>query len=198
MGCKKYEKWISDLLDGELSVKRSRQLDTHLAQCTACRAYKERLRLLQKEALRLENPDFPSGYWEEFSGKLAARLATGQPEGPGLRLGWGSWRWALAGAAVLVAVALSLVLALRRGPEAAESYVFSLERCLNRVYGEIGDDSQLADLFNLALVNSLREEAGEDSLVARPLFVEDPFFLESLSEEELEFLSREIEKEIKS
>ena len=198
MGCKKYEKWISDSLDGELSVKRSRQLDFHLAQCSACRAYEERLRLLQHEALRLESLDIPSHYWEEFSRQLAPRLRAGRPEGSGLRLGWGSWRWAWAGAAILIALALSLVLILRRGPGAAESYIFSFERCLDRIYGEIGDDSQLADLFNLAVVNSLGEEVEADSLVARPLFVEDPFFLDSLTEEEVEFLSREIEKEIKS
>lgn len=198
MGCKKYEKWVSDLLDGELSIKRSQRLDSHLARCPACRAYRQRLRLLQQEALRLDNPDFPPGYWEEFSGKLGLRLQAGLPEGPGLRLGWGSWKWAWAGAAVLIALALGLVLILGRGPEVAESYVFSFEKCLDRVYGEIGDDSQLADLFNLALVHSLREEVETDSLAARPLFVEDPFFLEGLSDEELEFLSREIEKEIKS
>ncbi len=198
MGCKKYEKWLSDSLEGELSVKRSRQLDSHLAQCPACRAYQERLRLLQQEALRLEKLGFPSGYWEEFSSKLARRLRAGQPEGSGLRLGWGSSKWAWAGTAVLIALALSLVLILQRGPEAAESYIFSFEKCLDRVYGEIGDDSQLAHLFNLTLVRSLREEVETDSLLMRPLFVEDPFFLEGLSEEELEFLSREIEKEIKS
>jgi len=198
MGCKKYEKWISDSLDGELNVKRSRQLDSHLTQCSACRAYRERLHLLQQEAMRLENPDIPSGYWEEFSGKLAPRLRTRRPEGPGLRPGWEGWRWAWVGAAVLIASALSLVLILRRAPEAMESDVFSLERCLDRVYGEIGDDSQLADLFNLAVTNSLGEVAEADSPAARPMFVEDPFFLESLSEEELEFLNQEIEKEIKS
>lgn len=198
MGCEKYEKWISDSLDGELSAKRSRRLDSHLAQCPGCRAYQERLRLLQQEALRLESPDIQPSYWEEFSGKLASRLRAGRPERAGLRLGWRSWRSAWAGAAVLIALAFSLVLILRRGPQAAESYIFSFEKCLDRVCGEIGDDPQLADLFNLAVVNSLGEDVEADSLAAKPLFVEDPFFLESLSEEELDFLSQEIEKEIKS
>jgi hypothetical protein len=198
MGCDKYEKWISDSLDGEISAKRSRELDSHLAQCPSCRAYQERLRLLQQEVLHLESLDIPCRYWEEFSGKLASRLRTARPEEAGLKLGWRSWRWAWAGAAVFIALAFSLVLILRRGPQATESYIFSFEKCLDRVYGEIGDDTQLADLFNLAVVNSLGEDVETDSLVARPLFVEDPFFLESLSEEELEFLSREIEKEIKS
>jgi hypothetical protein len=198
MGCKKYEKWVSDLLDGELNAKRSRQLDFHLAKCPACRAYQERLRLLQQEALRLEKLDFPSGFWEEFSGRLALRLQAGQPKGPGLRLGWGRWKWAWAGAAVLIALSLSLFLIQRRGPQPPESYIFSFEKCLDHIYGEIGDDSQLADVFNLAVVSSFGEEGEADSLVTKPLFVEDPFFLESLSEEEMEFLSREIEKEIKS
>jgi hypothetical protein len=198
MGCEKYEKWISDSLDGELSNKRLRELDSHLAQCPGCRAYQERLRLLQQEALRLESLDIPSRYWEEFSGKLESRLRAARPEGAGLKLGWRSWRWAWAGAAVLIALVFSLVLILRRGPQAAESYIFSFEKCLDRVYGDIGDDTQLADLFNLAVVDSLGEDVETDSLVAKPLFIEDPFFLESLSEEEMEFLSREIEKEIKS
>ncbi len=198
MGCKKYEKWISDSLDEELNARRSRKLASHLAQCAACRSYQERLRLLQQEALRLESPDFPPRYWEEFSRNLARRLQAVQPGASDLRLGWRSRGWAWAGAAVLIAVALSLVLILRKGPEAEENDVFSFEKCLDRVYGEIGDDPQLADLFNVALVRSLREGSGADDPVTRPLFVEDPFFLEGLSEEEMEFLNREIEKEIKS
>ncbi|MDH7512403.1 MAG: hypothetical protein QHH14_05585 [Clostridiales bacterium] len=198
MRCRKYEKWISDSLDKEFNTKRSRKLASHLAKCGACRAYKERLRLLQQEALRLEIPDFAPRYWEEFSRRLRPRLQAVQPGASGVRLGWRNRRWAWAGAAVLIAAAFSLVLILRRGPEAEENNIFSFERCLDRVYGEIGDDSQLADLFNVALVRALREEAGADDSVTRTLSVEDPLFLEGLSEEEMEFLNREIEKEIKS
>ncbi len=198
MRCKKYEKWISDSLDGQLSSKRSRRLHSHLAHCSACRAYQEKSRRLQEEMLDLERVEFPPGYWGEFTNKLALRLRAVKPERLGWKQHWRSWKWAWAGAAIFVAAALGLIFFLPRGPEAAESYVFSFERCLDLVYREIGDDSQLADLINLSVVRSLEEGIGVDSPIARPLFVEDPFFLESLSEEELELLDREVEIKIKS
>lgn len=43
MRCQDYQKWISRSVDNELGAEESRLLDAHLAECDACRKYRDDL-----------------------------------------------------------------------------------------------------------------------------------------------------------
>lgn len=197
MTCRKYEKWISDAFDGALPEKKKRILGGHLTLCSNCRAYEERLGRIQGEASRLEKTKPSPLYWGEFSASLERKLKALVLERKTprrLRLGW---RWAWVGAPVLAALVLSLVFFPRQKP-GQENDIFSYEACLNRLHQEIGDDAKLEDDFNRVILGSLTEGLDSAGLEEHSFLPEDPFFWESLSEEEMEFIEQEIKKEIKS
>jgi predicted anti-sigma-YlaC factor YlaD len=197
MICQKYEKWISDALDGALSERKKRNLNSHLTDCSDCHAYQESLSRIQAEALRLDKAKVSPSYWENFSASLKKRLQALEPEREAPRALRLSWKWAWAGAPVFLALGISLVFLLNRG-QAPENDIFSYEACLSRLHLEIGDDAKLEDNFNHVILGSLRGGLDSAALEERYLFSEDPFFWESLNEEELEFIEQEIKKEMKS
>ncbi len=197
MKCPKYERWISDALDGSVSEKRRKILEGHLAQCPDCRAYHDRLSRIQVEASRPEEIKLSSHYWEGFSARLDQKLRSLKPEaeqGILRRLGW---RWAWSGAAVLLAAALGLIF-LRNQGRPLENDVFSFEACLDRLGQEIGEDVKLEDKFTSLIISSLGEEFDFAGLEERWAIFAGPFIWESLSDEELEFVEQETTKEIKS
>jgi predicted anti-sigma-YlaC factor YlaD len=198
MKCPKYEQWISDALDRSLSEKRRKILEDHLAQCPDCRAYNDRLSRIQAEALRPEKikPASPQ-YWEEFSASLEKKLQALEPERETTRLSRLGWKWAWAGAPLLLALALGLVF-LRNQGRPLEDDVFSFEACLNLLGQEIGDDAKLEENFTRLILGCLKEALGSAVLEERWVVSDDPFFWESLSDDELEFLEQEITKEMKS
>lgn len=197
MTCQKYEKWISDALDGVLSRKKKKILEDHLTRCSDCRAYEERLSWIQGEAWRMEKAKPSPFYWQEFSASLEGKLKALEPESETPRPFRLSWKWAWMGAPVLLALTLSLVFFPRQRP-APENDIFSYEACLIRLHQEIGDDAKLEEHFNRIILGSLREGLDSAVLEEHSLISEDPFFWESLSEEELKFIEQEIKKEMKS
>ncbi len=197
MKCRKYEQWISDALDRSLSEKRKKILEDHLAQCPDCRAYNDRLSRIQAEAVRPEKINLSPHYWEEFSASLEKKLRALEPERATTMLSRLGWKWAWAGAPLLLALALGLVF-LRNQGRPLEDDVFSFEACLNRLGQEIGDDVKLEENFNRLILGFLGEAWGSAVLEERWVVFNDPFFWESLSDEELQLLEQEITKEIKS
>lgn len=59
MTCKKEKKWLSALLDGELSENRRRELDSHLRECSVCRRELAELRRLQDDLAGLPAGEVP-------------------------------------------------------------------------------------------------------------------------------------------
>jgi len=198
MACEKYRRWISDELDGELNADRAHRLAGHLRQCAACRLYREKLHRLQQEFRQLGVPSPPPGYWEDFSSRLKDRIQPEKALKEKAKPVQRGWRWAWAGAALLLLAGFSVVIFLRPVRVNTKDYFLSFENFLDHVYQEIGNDARLADLFNLALMDSLSGTIEEGSLGAGPGFPEDALFLERLSEKEVEWLNQEIEKETKS
>jgi len=193
----KYEKWISDALDGGLSLKKKKILEGHLAQCPDCRTYRACLHRIQEEALRVGGIKVSPSYGEQFSARLEKKLRSLEPARETSRPFRPSWKWAWAGAPVFLALGISLVFLLNRG-QAPENDIFSYEVCLDRLHQEIGNDAKLEADFNRIILGSLGEGMDSGALGEHSLLSEDPFFWENLSDEELQFMEQEIKKEMKS
>ncbi len=197
MKCPKYEKWLSDALDGALSERKTRRLESHLAACPSCRSRRDKLLRLQHESLRLAGAPVSPDYWEDFSVRLERRLQSQTREFQRRRFRYRVWQWSGAAAAVIILSVLGFRLVTRRQPTMHHE-IFNYEECLNRLGQQIGDDSDLAANFNLVLWDSIRESLGESVLEERPRFSEDPFSWEGLSDEEWEVVAREVQEKIKT
>jgi predicted anti-sigma-YlaC factor YlaD len=77
MKCDKYQKMISDRLDGELSRRKGKRLDRHLAACPLCRDYLKSLEIIQGEVLKADKVNFPQERWPEFEQVLQEKLRLG-------------------------------------------------------------------------------------------------------------------------
>lgn len=194
----KIQKWLSDQSDGELSGKKKRILDAHLEKCSFCRSYAEALERIAGETKKIKWPEGSPSYWEDFSSRLKARVSSipeekRKAEGLFLRR-----KWALATAASLFILAFGLFLYLAHNKKIAqEEYIFSLENSFNQIREEIGDDSELEDVFNSILLASIDENLESDRMNIYLDFYGDTFFWENFSEEEISVPWTEIEKETK-
>ncbi len=83
-----------------------------------------------------------------------------------------------------------------QSPQPQEMVVVSLENSLASIYQEIGEDSELEELFNSILVESIDEYLEDSEWRERPDVLENPLLWESLTEEEIKFLESEIKKDI--
>lgn len=198
MNCTKIEKWLSDRIDGELSERKTRAIEAHLEKCASCRSYAASLEKIHDEATSLERVEVSPAFWEGFASRLKANLESSRKERKEKRALVLSWNWVWSGAALLAVVAVGLYLLLFQSPQPQEMYVFSLENSLASIYQEIGDDSELEELFNSILVESIDEYLEDSEWKERPDFLENLLLWEGLTEEEIEFLESEIKKDIKS
>ncbi len=200
MSCERYRKFISDELDGELDAQKAFRLAAHLEKCSSCRLYKAKLIDLQHKAGWLKGPSCSESYWEDFSARLKAKLRVETGEKRQEVSAWQGWRFAWAAGAALLAVGLGLAafLLFRPAKDGQEMHFLSFESFIDRVYQEIGPDERLVDFFNLAVMDFVAEEMDTGQPALRLYFPEDPLFIESLGEEEVEFIGQEIERETKS
>lgn len=197
MNCTKVEKWLSDRIDGALSERKTRAIEAHLEKCAACRSYAASLEKIHEEILHLERGEASPAFWEGFAQRLKANLGSAR-EMKNRRPFVRGWNWVWSGAALLAVVLVGLYLLLFQNPQPQEMVVFSLENSLTRIYQEIGDDSELEELFNSILVESINEYLEDSEWRERPEFLNNLLFWENLTEEELKFLESEIKKDITS
>jgi hypothetical protein len=200
MRCGTIEKWISDELDGDLSGRKIRRLDLHLAACAACRAYRNRLERLQREAGPLRAPSVPADYWETSVARLQQKIrseapapATARPR-PTLSP---RMRWAWSGSAGLLAAAVFLVLAVFRMNPPLEPYPISFEEAVNGVFSQIGDNAELEKDFDVVVLASIREHAGPADDDVKRLLYGSSLFIDSLSDEEVKLLDEQVIWELK-
>ncbi len=193
MKCRKYERWISDDLDGRLTAERKAALDNHLASCPSCRAHRREIGRLQAEAPELFDPARGPEYWDGFTRRLGRRLAARGDSGI-TRRGAGvlgrRWAWAAIGALFFAAVGVRVLVV--RKPGLPEQPVLSHEESLAAFLGDVQSDPDLIEAFSAYIETALREEAGLDTLEPVPRFRDDPLFWESVSDEELVSLEREL------
>lgn len=198
MKCKKIEKWLSDLIDGELSERKKKEVGDHLQECSLCRSYQEKLERIQTTVKEVDFGRVAPDYWEEFPSRIRDRVSSFKPRHKERRpLAWG-WQWAWVGAALLLVIFMGLYVMHLLPRAEQEVYAFSLEDSLEQVFQEIGENEELADLFNMALLAAIEETLGETEKEILPGLEGLSFPEEELTEEELIQLDSEIKKEIKS
>ena len=182
MACRKYERWISDEMDGRLSDKKRAALRGHLEKCEGCRSYKENLRLLQAEAWKSRDAAVPAGFMDALGRRLEEGLRSGPVAGSekAAPLAW-RWKWAWAGTAVFVLAAGAILLLGPKTP--SDLWPASYEDSLARIYGEIGEDADLAESFDQVLQASI----GETLLQA-----ENPTFWDGLGEDEIRLMELDV------
>ena len=198
MKCKEIEKRLSDLIDGELSERTRKKVEGHLQECSRCRAYQEKLESIQTTVKEEDSGRVAPDYWEEFPCRIKDRILSLRPrQKERSPFAW-SWRWAWVGAALILVFFIGLYLTYFQARSGQEAYVFSFEDSLAQVFQEIGENSELAGLFNTVILASIEETLGETEREVIPGLESLSFPEEELTEEELIYLDSEIKKEIKS
>jgi len=192
MSCRRYEKWISDELDGMLVEKKKSALDRHLAECPDCGSYRERLARLQEGTGRLPQPGLTPDYWSDFSFRLEQKIRSAEPRPARPQPAFWKWAWTAAGAVLLFS--LGLAFWLSRQSAAQGNYIFCFEDSIDNISEEIGDDADLEEVFNSLLLSSIEEHGGGPAYH----FSDDPLIWESLSEEEIRILETSLKKDTKS
>jgi len=202
MSCRKWERWISDAQDGELSLRRQRHLKLHFGTCPACRIYAARLRVLHAQSEGLEDEPVSAQQARDMLARLKERLrAEAEAERAPARP-YPVFRdrraWIAAGALAAAAVLVLLVLPPQKAGLRDEGIAFSIDETLAQVFAEIGDDPELERAFNSLLASSLRGIMESSPGGIGPGHYDSPLFWQDLTEEELRFLENEIKKEMKS
>jgi len=184
MACRKYERWISDDMDGRLSDKKTAVLRGHLEECEGCRSYKENLKILQAEAGKFREVAVRAGFMDALGRRLEEGLCSGPAAGSAKTIPLaGRWKWVWAGAAVFVLALAGGTILLLRPKTPPVLWPVSNEDSLARILGEIGEDAELAESFDQVLQASI----GETLLQA-----EDPTFWEGLGEDEIRLMELDI------
>ena len=70
MTCTQYREWIQDRMDGTLGSIRTAELERHLEECAACRAFAADLQVLRDATDSLEPLAPPDGVWLQLAGRL--------------------------------------------------------------------------------------------------------------------------------
>lgn len=74
---------------------------------------------------------------------------------------------------------------------------FSFEDALTRIDQDIGTSPELEKEFSSTIQDSIYEHLGETNEVVNPFHYENPLFLESLNEEDLQLLDAALRTELK-
>jgi hypothetical protein len=198
MKCKEIEKRLSDMIDGELSERKKKEVKDHLQECPLCHAYQEHLEKIQTIVKELDYGKVPPTYWEEFPSRIKDRISSlklrQRERSP---FAWG-WRWAWVSAVLILVISISLYVTYFHSRAGQEVHVFSFEDSLAQVFQEIGENSELEDIFDTIILASIEESLGEVEGEIVPGWESLFFPEEELTEEELIYLDSEIKKEIKS
>lgn len=163
MGCEKYQKLISDWLDGNISQKHEKKLTQHLKNCAVCRSYYEELKILDRKAKTLPEPEYSAEKWEGMEKELRKRLEELNSETTRKHKSPQFWLpspvWAMAGVLVII-VAISLMIFLKNNqePEMQLAMMLSYEDSYLNLTQALAEDETLARNFNEELVNKIFQE----------------------------------------
>jgi len=195
MRCRTARRRLSDELDGALAPGPKVRLEVHLQACPACRAYRERIGLIQDRA-KFSDERSP-GSWAAFERALEAKLDAQGNKGPSLE-GWRAWSrgWAWAAAAALVLVAMTAWYVLQRsgGPVPLETWN-AYDDVLTPLVQAADADLELAaraDREVGAMIDELAPAPDTDAVV---LPAADPLFWEGLSDDDLRGIVADLEEQ---
>jgi len=79
MKCEQAQKLISDRLDGKLGWWGRKRLDRHLTACEVCRDYLLSQEIIQREALKIGEADYPQEWWRQFEQALKEKIIQSTP-----------------------------------------------------------------------------------------------------------------------
>jgi hypothetical protein len=189
------KKWLSDDLDGVLAPERRLRLEAHLRECRGCRGYRVDLTRLQAGTPPRPADRSPE-YWASFERRLESELDDVEPvRGPARAPIFAGRKLAWAAAGFLVMAAVGIYFAVRRPGGAPETAWVPYEDSIARILQEAEADPEVENLVNRELLASLSDAAPDaDEDYAVPV-ASDPLFWEGLSEEELEYIAVELERE---
>ena len=108
------------------------------------------------------------------------------------------WKWGFAGAGLLLLIAFASYFVFLRSGRPLETFPLSYEDSLALIGLDIESNPGLEQSFDQAIAASIDEAVEEDTVMAAPDMGEDPFFWESLSDEDMKYLEAELKKEMKS
>ena len=132
MNCEKPRTQLGEYYDGELSGEAVRRLDTHFAECDACRESLESLRELNSRVAGWETVAPPANLWPAIAKRLDRTVAAEARSGPL------SWRPLATAAAVLFAVGLGWLFVGGPGRSTAVAREFDFAPLLNNVGDDLG------------------------------------------------------------
>jgi hypothetical protein len=197
MKCEVIERWVSDEADASLASKKRTELEAHLRACSSCRQYRSEVRRLQAESGRLEEPEVSPEHVEALSAAIMGKLGRERQGRAAERAIPWIWQWARLAVPAVLALAIGVVYFQGRA-ELPPDDILSLEGCFDRVAREISGDAELAAGFNRFITESLAERR-DPSLPSEDVYIwNEPYFWESLSDEELRLIEEEVKKEISS
>lgn len=200
MRCKTFEHRISDGLDGRLSDKRRRRLDSHLAGCAKCRAYKSGLEKIQA----VSRAPVEAGLSPEDFARSLSRLKTALQTRAGEDFGKSRWapgffgpaRWAWTGGAAVLLLAAGLYFWPLRGLAPQDIYLFAETEALASFNLSMAEDPDLAEAMGSAVQSSLIKAGDETRLDVEPLIADHTLFVESLTDDEVDLLEAVLWEEI--
>lgn len=116
MTCGAYREWVQELVDGTLAPARRAEIQRHLADCEACRAFADDLERIHALAESLPRHAPPDGVWLQIAGRLRheGRVQTPAPAGRS-RQGHLALLAIAAGLILTVGASLMILLPLLRG-----------------------------------------------------------------------------------
>ncbi len=195
MRCRKAERLISGFLDSRLSAGAARDLEVHLAGCPSCRSYLAGLDLIQRGAAVPEETSVPSGYWDDLSARVRARLEPASASVPPRSFPLRGWRWAWLAVPAAAAGWLVFIQVFRPAPVSVKDPI-NQERRLAAAGLAVFEDPELAGELDDLVLAAIQEETGFLSLDELPPFVDDPGFWDGLTDAEVSLIDEEIAKEL--
>jgi hypothetical protein len=177
MRCRKAQRYVSFMIDDQLSSREAVRLERHLEKCGECRAMAEDFRVMAGAAAKLDPPEPADNAWRGIRAKLAAAdtepARTGFATGRRTLFGAGvpALRYAGAAALAVALVVTGVIVGLRLGREdapaargnseaytlakldEAERHYLAAIQSLNEAFaaGKEGQPPQVVELFDRSL-----------------------------------------------
>ncbi|MGQ9471071.1 MAG: anti-sigma factor family protein [Candidatus Aminicenantales bacterium] len=196
MLCWRFEKLISDHLDGRLSPRKEERLQRHLRSCSRCQAYLEDLKIIQAKTPSPLPFHVPESYWQDSLALLRNKLIAESSKS--LQAEKNKWlkarRWRLGWALVALGAAVLIIYLLFPKPPVSQPEVFASAETLPLLIDQLESDVSFLDAFNETIEAEIRSLANlEENYM---IYLENPtLLLENLSDEEIDLLLIEIQKE---
>jgi len=194
--------WISDDLDGVLSPEKKNRLETHLAACPSCRAYRSGLARIQScsaAAISVRTDEEREAGLARLRKNLDLILPGSKEKGNPARPvpGFFPWRplaWA-AGTAVLGIVFIVFILG-KPVRLLQEAYAYSFGDSWNSFENQLDADESIVREVDDLIRSDMAESLADVQPEVISFMDEHALFLESLSDADIRLLNSEIALEI--